>query len=95
MTLLEKKFNADMHNIYIAAKKELGYNASRFMQLVSQKGGVQAAKQLIATDGGTYGFEILWEYKRLDLTVEAHVIKDEYKELFTEKEIDNCKTLHR
>lgn len=38
MTSLEKKFNADMHNIYITAKKELGYNASRFMQLVSQKG---------------------------------------------------------
>jgi len=85
MTSLENKFDADMHSIYVNAKKELRYNASRFMRLVAQKGVVQVAKQLIAKDGDAYGFEVLWEHKRLDLSVEAHVIKDEYKELFTKK----------
>jgi len=33
------------------------------MQLVSQKGGLQVAKQLIAKEGGTYGFEVLLENK--------------------------------
>ena len=36
MTSLESKFDADMYNIYVTAKKELGYNASRFMQLVAR-----------------------------------------------------------
>jgi len=68
---LENLFNADMQKIYITAKKELGYNATRFLQMISEKGGVQAARILIAKDGGTYGFEVLWENKRLDLSVEA------------------------
>lgn len=91
MEVLEKKFNADMRSIYILAKKKLKYNATRFLQLLSEKGGVQAAKILIAKDGGTYGFEMLYEHHELGLTVEAHVIKDEYKELFTDQEREICK----
>ena len=91
MRMLENKFNEDMKNLYLTSKKELGYNASRFMQIVAQKGGVQAAKQLISKDGGTYGFEVLWENKRLDLSVEAHVLKDGYTELFTDEERDICR----
>lgn len=91
MGLLENKFNEDMKNIYFAAKRELGYTATRFMQLVSQKGGVQAAKQLIAKEGGTYGFEVLWENKRLDLSVEALVLRPEYESLFSDEERKLCK----
>jgi len=91
MNLLEKKFHEDMRDIYLTAKKELKYNASRFWQLVCEKGGVQAAKTLIAKDGGTYGFEILWEHRRLDLSVEAHVLKSEYKDIFTDDERKMCR----
>ena len=91
MDALESKFNVDMQNIYIIAKKELGYNATRFLQLVSEIGGLQAAKRLISKDGGTYGFEVLWEHKRLDLSVEAHVLKPEYSELFTDQEREMCR----
>lgn len=91
MNQLEKNFNEDMKNIYMTAKKELKYNASRFWQMVIDKGGVQAAKILIAKDGGTYGFEILWEHGRLDLSVEAHVLKPEYAEIFTDAEKEMCR----
>lgn len=91
MNTLEIKFNADMKSIYDRAKKELGYNATRFLQLLSQVGGIEAAKKLISKDGGTYGFEVLWENKRLDLSVEAHVLKPEYENLFTEEERELCK----
>lgn len=60
MSTLENKFHEDMNNIYFTAKKELKYNATRFMQLVSKEGGPSAAKQLISKSGGTYGFKILW-----------------------------------
>jgi hypothetical protein len=40
MSSLESKFHADMINIYLTAKKELDYNAARFSQLVSQRGGL-------------------------------------------------------
>lgn len=90
MDALENKFNKDMMNVYTTAKKELGYNATRLMQLISNKGGIQAAKQLISKNGGTYGFEVLWEHKRLDLSVEAVVLKEEYSQLFTEDERNLC-----
>lgn len=90
MNDLEKRFNQDMKGIYLTAKKELKYNASRFWQLVVDKGGVSAAKILISKDGGTYGFEVLWEHQRLDLSVEAHVLKPEYMDLFTFEERIMC-----
>ena len=75
----------------MTAKKECGYNASRFLQILGTKGGVAAAKQLINKPGGTDGFTTLWEHGRLDLSVEAHVLKLEYAELFTDEERRICR----
>ena len=86
----EKQFHQAMIDIYETAKRECGYNATRFLQLVGSKGGVAAAKQLIYKPGGTDGFATLWECGRLDLSVEAHVLKPEYRELFTDEERELC-----
>jgi hypothetical protein len=91
LTPLEKQFNADMQNIYVTAKQKLNYNATRFLQLLAAKGGVQAARILISKDGGTYGFEVLWKNHELGLSVEALVVKDKYRELFTDHEREICK----
>lgn len=91
MTDTERKFNIAMKEIYETAKRECGYNATRFLKLLAEKGGVVAAKQLICKDGGTDGFATLWECGRLDLSVEAHVLKEEFKELFTEEERKLCR----
>ena len=90
MTILEKRFEQEMIDIYMTAKKECGYNASRFLQMLGAKGGLAAAKQLISKPGGTDGFTTLWEHGRLDLSVEAHVLKAEYAELFTDEERRMC-----
>lgn len=91
MTILEKLFEQEMIDIYMTAKKECGYNASRFLQMLGAKGGLAAAKQLISKPGGTDGFTTLWEHGRLDLSVEAHVLKAEYAELFTDEERRMCR----
>jgi len=91
MIALETKFHKAMLDINVRVKKEINYNPSRFIQLVSERGGLAAAKQLIKVDGGTSGFTTLWEHNRLDLSVEAHVIKPEYRNLFTEEEIEICR----
>ena len=88
---LEKRFHQEMIDIYKSAKKECGYNATRFLQLVSAKGGLVAAKQLISKPGGTEGFATLYQHGRLDLSVEAHVLKPEYADLFTDVELEMCK----
>lgn len=84
---LESEFNKEMINIYTIAKKEEKYVASRFLQLVSSEGGLSAAKKLISKEGGSDGFTRLWELGRLDLSVEALVLKNKYKSLFSEEEI--------
>ena len=47
---------------------------------------------MILRDGGTDGFAKLWELGRLDLSVEALVLKDEYKELFSDQEREACRS---
>lgn len=91
MSPIENKFHEEMNNIYFTAKKEIKYNASRFVQLVAREGGLKAAKQLISKSGGTYGFEVLWENNRLDLSVEALVLRSEFHELFTDEEKEICR----
>lgn len=90
MDQLEKKFNEDMMKIYKTAKKELKYNANRFLQMISCDGGLQTAKKLIAKKESAEGFEVLWLNGRLELSVEAHVLRPEYRELFTEEERNIC-----
>jgi hypothetical protein len=81
---LERRFNRAMVSIYETAKCELGYNATRFLQMISGQGGLATARQLLWDDRPSDGFTTLWERKRLDLTVEAHVIAPEFAPLFTE-----------
>ena len=59
--------------IYETAKRELGYNATRFLQMISEHGGLATARQLLWSDKPSDGFTTLWSHHRLDLTVEAHV----------------------
>jgi uncharacterized protein with ParB-like and HNH nuclease domain len=88
---IQKNFDDAMLGIYKTAKSELGYNASRFLQLITEKGGYQVARNLISKDGGTYGFDVLWKKNRLDLSVEAHILREEYAKLFTDEEKRVCK----
>ncbi|MEH7249480.1 hypothetical protein V7114_22190 [Neobacillus niacini] len=83
---LRKEFHRDMIAIYQKAKKECGYNATRFLQMVAAKDGLTVAKSFIQRSQATDGFTILWELGRLDLTVEALILKPKYAELFTDEE---------
>ena len=86
MEEIKRQFEQDMVNIYKTAKKECGYTATRFLQMIGKQGGLATAKQLIAKPGGTDGFATLWEHGRLDLSVEALVLRSEYQSLFSEEE---------
>jgi len=86
MEELERRFHRAMIAIYETAKRDLGYTASRFLQMISERGGLDTAKHLISTDQPSEGFTTLWQHKRLDLTVEAHVLAPEFESLFTETE---------
>jgi hypothetical protein len=89
---LEIDFHKEMLDIYRNAKEECGYNATRFLQMVSNDGGLKTAQKLLATSEPSDGFTVLWEHGRLDLTVENLVLKPKFQVLFTSAEIDKAKT---
>ena len=86
MSEIERRWNRVMVSIYDTAKRDLGYNASRFIQMVSERGGVSAARQLVWSESPSDGFTFLWEHRRLDLTVEAHMLDEEYASLFSDED---------
>lgn len=92
MTESEKRFHRAMVDLYQTAKRECNYSATYFLRMVTDFGGLEAARKLLAeTDATSDGFTTLFLCGRLDLTVEAHVIRPEYAELFTEQEIASAR----
>ena len=88
-------FHEEMLGIYEKAKKECGYNATRFFQKVREVGGVAAAKQWLSSDTPQEGLFKLWELGRLDLSMEALVLRKQFRGLFTEEELARArKRLH-
>lgn len=63
-----------------------GYWASYFLRGVRNHGGPDYAHQLLRAEGTSDGFQRLTDEGRLDLTVEALVLKPEYAQLFIEPE---------
>lgn len=88
---LEIAFNAAMINIYHQAKSEAKYNAQRFLQMVVDHGGLEAAKMLIHSENVSDGYTALWERGRLDLTVEAMIVESpKFHSLFSDDEMKIC-----
>jgi hypothetical protein len=86
-TDLEKQFHAAMLSIYTRAKAEAGYNATRFLGMVSEQGGYEAARALLHAATVSEGYTALWERQRLDLTVEALVLDPQWRDLFSPAEM--------
>lgn len=64
----------------------LGYKAAYFLQMVQEHGGLEAARRLLRQQNIADGLTRLWEMGRLDLSVEALVLRPEYATLFTDEE---------
>lgn len=80
-----------MVGVYERAKTEANYHATRFIQLVADHGGLQAARMLIMSPTPSDGFVALWEARRLDLTVEALVLDQKWSQLFSEAELRSAR----
>jgi len=85
-TALERDFHEAMLGIYRRAKAEAGYNAARFLRMVSEHGGLETARILLHATTVSDGYTALWGRGRLDLTVEAVILQPKLRGLFTEAE---------
>lgn len=81
----EKGFTKAMEQIYDDAVA-IGYRPSTFRRMLAEHGGVETARRLIR-GAATSGFETLWERRRLDLSVEALMLKPAWHSLFRPEEL--------
>lgn len=89
---MQDTFDGAMFDIYRRAKAEAGYNATIFLQMISDKGGLATAKYLINASKVSDGYTHLYERGRLDLTVEALVVEEtRWWELFDPSEVEAAK----
>jgi len=86
MKELEEQFHGAMIKIW-EAEKALDIHASIFKRMIDEYGGVEAAKRLLAKKEYQEGFTRLWREGRLDISMEALVIQERFRPLFTEDEI--------
>jgi hypothetical protein len=90
-TILEDEFHDAMLAIYVTAKREAGYNATRFLGMLNDHGGVKTARLLLDAPTVSDGYTALWERQRLDLTVEAVILENErFHSLFSKEQLKTC-----
>lgn len=82
---LESEFhNALLNTCRIAA--EHGYDPKYLKGMLSQHGGLEAAKRLINSPAPQYGLDRLWELELLHISVEAHIVDERWASLFDDHE---------
>src|SRR4051794_5879366 len=91
-TVLEKRIHRRMTDLYERAKREAGYNATYFLRMLAEHGGVETARRLVASDSPSEGFTQLYLKGRLELTVEAAVLEPDFAALFDHELLDRART---
>ena len=96
-TLLQNKFNAEVIDSLAEIKrlnqsKKLNYTPTRFIQMLHKEhdNAFELVERLVSKDITT-GLQELWRNKKLELSIEAIVIKPEYNGLFSVEIINTCK----
>jgi hypothetical protein len=59
---IERRFDAEMHEACESWKRECSYNATRFLQMLRNRGGAEAARRLLHKKGTSFGLERLAEW---------------------------------
>lgn len=84
------KFHQDMIDLYKQGKR-IGFNSTRFLNMINEYGGYEAACRLIAGDDNATGFTELWEISRLDLSME-YLIVHKWAHIFDKEQVKICNT---
>ena len=83
---LEEEFTRALEGTVEAAKAR-NYIPTYFMQMLGEHGGVETAKRLLASEEPQQGLFELYYRDLLHESMEAVVLQDKFRTLFTEKEL--------
>jgi hypothetical protein len=83
---LERRFSKEMGLIYERAVSECDYRPNYFLQMIKDRGALSTARALLSGQP-SQGFVKLWELGRLDLSVEALVVREDWQSMFRGEEL--------
>ena len=75
----------------VAECRKIGYRPTGFMGMISSSSAFEAVRTLLAKRDVSDGFTELWEKGRLDLSVEAIILKPEWRGYFEKTELDTAR----
>ena len=78
----------------IHTARSIGYNPTRLVQMVSERGALATGRHLIDDYDDvktSEGFRRFWELHRLDLAVETRALKPEFRSLFSPTQLATCR----
>src|SRR5450759_4793700 len=87
---LEAEFTTALQGTYEAARAR-GYIPTYFLQMLKEHGGLETAKRLLAVSEPQAGLHKLWELHLLHESMEAVVLQDRFRSLFTDAEINEAR----
>jgi hypothetical protein len=83
---LENELTEELRGTYEAARRR-GYVATYFLQMLEEHCGVETAKRLLAKPEPQTGLFELWNLGLLHESMEAVVLQNKFKDLFTGDEL--------
>ena len=90
---LELEFEAELLQHAQLAARQFGAQTARFAERIRSRGGVDAVREYLHRHRPSDAFGTLADAGRLDLSMEARVIKGTFGMLFTDEEADACLAL--
>lgn len=90
MNTLEQQLQQELIHTVEQHNLVCGWNPARFLQSVNQYGAVSVLRRMLAQGKTSESFERLAEQGRLELSIEALIVKKQYAPLFTDKEVNAC-----
>jgi hypothetical protein len=70
------------------ASAECGYNPGYFRMMVLEQGGLEAARKLLRGKTHPEGLTRLWMENRLDISMEATILEERWRSLFSAEELE-------
>ena len=86
---LKRRFHDEMLRIYDKLAIQ-GYRPSYFKRMVENRGGLEAAKQLLKGRRPSDGFRRVRSMGMLHVSVEALALREPWRDLFTEAELEEA-----
>jgi len=90
METIESKLRNELEHRAFLAKIECKYNPTRFLQMLNQYGAKETVKRLISEQASD-GYTRLYLEGRLDLSIEATILEEPYRQLFSKEELEICR----